>query len=415
MRTRSIPCRAGAWLLAAGLSFGTLSLAQAQQTGQGQAGQKPAAVSAGVVTLHRGEVPVQITLSGQATAVESASVRPLVDGIITGILYEPGREVKTGTPLFSIDAQTYEASVEAAKASLQSAQAAVPSATSTLERYQKLVGTGATQEQLDSAKMTLAQAEASVAQAQASLRSAQINLDRTTIRSPVTGVPDVAGVSVGDLVTSGQSTALTTVTSLDPINVDLSEASARMLDLRNRVASGAVKGGDKLAVSLVLENGQAFAGTGTFSSVGAVVSTSTGTVRMRFRFDNPDRVIMPGMFVRATITMGTSNAFLVPQMAATVQADGTIAVWLVGADGKAEQRKVTPGGSTASAWIVLDGLEEGDQLMVDNIATMSAGTAVTPIPVTLSPAGIVTPVNAAPDAAKADPAKPAATATTGGN
>lgn len=408
MRAKSIPCRYGALLLAASLSFGTLTGAQAQQAGP--AGQAPAPVRSAVITLKRSDVPVEITLSGQATAEQSAAVRPLVDGIITGILYTPGTEVKAGTPLFSIDAQSYEASLEAAKASLQSAQAAVPSATSAVARYQKLVGTGATQEQLDSAKMTLAQAEAAVAQAEAALRTAQINLDRTTIRSPVTGVPDVAAVSLGDLVTSGQSTALTTVVSLDPINVDMSEASSRMLDLRTRIANGTVKSGDKLAVSLILENGKAFAGTGTLSSISASVSTSTGTVRVRFRFDNPDRVILPGMFLRANITAGTTNAFLVPQMAAKVQADGTVAVWLVGADSKAEQRKVTPSGSTASAWVVTDGLEEGDQLMVDNIATMSAGTTITPLAATISPNGIVTTTEAA---TKTD-AK-AGSATTGGN
>lgn len=156
-----------------------------------------------MVTLARGDVPVEVTLTGQAAAVEDAAVRPLVDGIVTAILYEPGHEVARDAPLFSIDPQSYQAALASAEAGLRSAEAAVSPAQSTVDRYERLVGTAATQEQLENARMTLAQAQAAVAVAEAAVQTARINLDRTTIRSPVAGVPDVAEVSVGDLVTSG--------------------------------------------------------------------------------------------------------------------------------------------------------------------------------------------------------------------
>lgn len=368
---------ASVWL---GLGLAGPGLAQGMAMGPMQAG---------FVTLTRTETPVQATLTGQAEAVEDASVRPLIDGLITEILYTPGREVDKDAPLFSIDPQTYEAAVASAEASLRSAEAAVGPARSTVERYERLAGTSISTETLEGARMTLAQAEAAVSVAEAALRTAQISLERTTIRSPVAGVPDIAGVSVGDLVTAGQSTALTTVTSLDPIHVDLSEASARMLELRARIESGAIKTGDRLAVSLTLENGQIFSGTGTLSSIGQRVSTSTGTVRVRFRFDNPDRLLLPGMFMRATVTMGTSDAFLIPQLAATPQADGTIAVWTLSDENRAQQRRLTPTGTTDRAWVVSEGLEDGTRLLVDGIANMAAGTEVVPVAVSISDDGLI--------------------------
>ncbi len=367
-----------------GLVLGAPAMAQTPPDAGGAAARK-----AGVIALTRTEVPLKVALTGQAAAVEDATVRPLVGGIITGILYEPGHEVEQGAPLFSIDAQSYEAALASAQASLRSAEAAVPAAQATVDRYQKLLGTGATGEQLETAQMTLAQAQAAVAVAEAAVQVAQIDLDRATIRSPVAGVPDVPGVSIGDLVTSGQSDALTTVTALDPINVDLSEASARMLEMRARIESGAVKPGDRLEVSLMLENGQVFAGQGTLSSVGSRVSTSTGTVRVRFRFDNPDRLIMPGMFVRATLTLGSTQSFLIPQMAASIGADGDLTIWTLDGEDRAVETKVTPIGSTDSAWIVAEGQEDGTRLLVDNIENMTGGTQIDPVAVAVSAAGLI--------------------------
>lgn len=179
------------------------------------------------------------------------------------------------------------------------------------------------------------------------------------------------------------------MTTLDPIYVDLSEASARMLDLRARVASGVVKPGDRLDVSLTLENGQVFSGTGTLSSIGSRVSTSTGTVRVRFRFDNPERLILPGMFVRAAVVLGTTRAFLVPQVAASLRADGTLTIWPLDDQNRAVETQVTPLGSTDRAWIVAQGLEDGARLMVDNLENMAAGTTAEPIAVSISDSGLI--------------------------
>lgn len=369
-------------VLAAGAVVFCLQPALAQQ-------QPAAAIKAGVVQLSSAEVPVVVNLSGQAAAIQSAAIRPLVDGVVTEIDYQPGRPVKQGDLLFTIDPKSYDAALALAKASLQNAEAALPGAQSALDRAERLVGTSVTQESLESARVTYAQAQAAIAEAEASVTTAQINLERTRITSPFDGVAAIASVSIGDLVTSGQSDALTTVTSLDPIYVDLSEASARMLQLRARVTSGAIKRGDRLAAQVTLENGEAFQGEGELDSVGATVSTTTGTQNMRFRFANPDRLILPGMFLRAELTLGTAQAFLVPQLAATLQADGTLRLFVLDENDTAQELRVTSIGSTDRAWIVSDGIAEGTRLLVDNLENMKAGQKIDPVPATISDAGIV--------------------------
>lgn len=321
--------------------------------------------------------------------MQSASVRPLVDGAVTEIPYQAGRPVAAGAVLFRIDARSYQAKLDAAQAALQSAEAAVPAAKAALDRAEKLLNVGVTQETLDSARATYLQDMAAVAEAKASVETAQIDLDRTTITSPIDGIPDIAAVSLGDLVTSGQSDALTTVTKLDPIYVDLSEASQRMLQLRARVDKGQIKLGDRIKAKLTLQNGQAFDGQGRLDSVGATVSTSTGTVNVRFEFDNPDRLIMPGMFLTAELTLGTSDAYLVPQLAATPQVDGTLKIFVLGDDGKSKELRVTSEGSTDRAWIVTDGIDPGTRLIVDNLRDMTAGKQITPLAATISADGIV--------------------------
>ena len=330
-----------------------------------------------------------VTLAGQAAAQDAAGIRPLVSGIITEISYQPGEAVGAGDPLFRIDPTTYEAELASAEAQLQSAEVAVPAAEAVVSRAEQLLGTGSTQETLDNAQVSLAQARAAALQAQAAVQTAQINLDRTTITSPIAGYADLPEVSVGDLVTASQSATLTTVTSLDPIFVDLSEANARMLMMRARMESGEVEPGDRIDVSLRLENGEEYTGEGTLVAVARSVSTSTGTVNIRMRFDNPDNVIVPGMFVTATLTLGTTEAFLVPQLAASPNADGTVSIWLLDETGTARESRVTSIGSTASAWIVADGIEDGATLLVDNIDGLTDGTEIEPVPVTISDTGVI--------------------------
>ncbi|WP_052362595.1 efflux RND transporter periplasmic adaptor subunit [Falsirhodobacter sp. alg1] len=380
---------AGRWIrygvaLAAFLCVGGFAEAQ------GRPGGAPTGPArAGFVTLTRETVPLTVPLTGQATAQSDADIRPLVNGIITSIDYEPGSEVEAGAPLFSIDDRSYRAELASAEAQLASAQAALPAAEATVERYKRLAGTGVTQADVDSANVSLLQVRAAISQAEASTEAARINLDRATIVSPIRGVAGIPDVSIGDLVTSGQSATLTTVTELDPIYVDLAQSSARMLQFRARIANGDVDEGDQLHIALSLENGEVYDGTGTVRTISSTVSTTTGTVRIRVEFANPDHVILPGMFVRASVTLGTANAFLIPQLAAGLEPDGTISVWTLDAENMARKIMLNTVGSTDKAWIVTQGLEDGARLMVDNIETMREGTKIEPVPVTISANGVI--------------------------
>lgn len=342
----------------------------------------------GVVTLKTEAVPQVVTLPGRAVARDEVAIRPRVDGFVAEVLYEPGRPITAGTPMFRIDATTYDAALDEARANLASAKAAVPQAVAAYERSLALQGSGSTKALLEQAQATMEQAQAAEKASEAALRVAETQLAWTTITSPLDGLPSVAEVSPGDLVTAGQSDALATVTQLDPIDVNMFEPSARLQRIRDRIESGELKLTDKLAARLTLENGASYAATGQMVAPGYTVSTSTGAIDFRFRFENPERRILPGMFVRGEIEIGSIQAILVPQMATTRGRDGTLTAW-VAKDGKAENRKLTEDGVNTSNWIITGGIQDGEQLIVNGTTGLADGADIAPVPVQIDEDGVV--------------------------
>ena len=345
----------------------------------------------GVVELDEARVPYSVTLPGRAVAFEETDIRPRVAGVISEIVYEPGTEVEVGDVLFRIEGDTFAADLAAAEATVASAEASVSAAETTLARYESLSGTGVTAETVENARVTLAQAEATLSSARAARDLAQLNFDRTEIRSPITGIVDIANVSVGALVTANQTNALTTVTRIDPIYVDVQESSRRVQTIRDRVEAGTLAPGENLDVSLQLETGNTYAMPGTLVTGGTSVSTTTGTSIFRFRFDNPDREILPGQFLRVDITLGETPAILVPQRATSRAADGTLTAFIA-VDGVAEERTLTETGVYQNAWIVTDGVSDGEMLIMDGLTNLSAGAEVQTVPVTISEDGVVSDV-----------------------
>jgi membrane fusion protein (multidrug efflux system) len=378
----SLPFRTAAALACAGFLF-SAGHAAAQQM-PGAAG--PTAV--GVVTLETAEVPYTVTLPGRAVAFEQTDIRPRVEGTIEEIVYTPGHPLEVGEVLYRIEGDSYEAELAAAEAAVAGAEASVTAAKATLERYQKLDGVGVTRESVETAEVSLMQAEADQRSAEAALKTAQLNLKRTEIASPIQGVADVSEVSVGALVTANQSDALTTVTRLDPIYVDLTESSARLLRVREQIDAGDLAQSDTLQIDLTLENGATYSAGGTLVSPGFSVSSTTGAVEFRIQFDNPDRKILPGMFLRANIQIGSRNALLVPQRATTRSASGDLTAFVV-KDGKAEQVVLTEAGSYQNAWVVTKGVADGDALVVDGLRNLRDGAEVAPTPVTIDENGVV--------------------------
>ncbi len=345
-------------------------------------------VEVGVVSMSVQEVPRIVTLPGRAVASQDVAVRPRVGGVIEEILYTPGQSLKVGDPLFRIDDASYVAAEASAQANVATAEANLPVLQAAYDRAEQLSGRGFTEAEVEAARASLAEAKATLESTKAALAYAQTELSWTTLKSPIAGRADVSTVSVGDLVTAGQSDALTTIVRSDPIYVDMMEASARMLSIRKGVDDGSLKPNEAIQATLMLENGDVFRGTGEMVTPGNFVSTTTGTVTVRFKFDNPHQLIIPGMFVRGEIALGTMQAYLVPQRAATRANSGKLTAFIVSAEGKAEQVTLADDGSYQNAWIVREGLKDGDQLIVDGLSSLKAGQEVTPVAATIDEDGI---------------------------
>lgn len=174
----------------------------------------------------------------------------------------------------------------------------------------------------------------------------------------------------------------------DPVYVDMMEASARILSVRKGISEGVLERNDVLEATLRLENGDVYRGTGQLVTTGTNVSTTTGTVTIRFQFDNPEHVIIPGMFVRGEIMIGTMQAYLVPQRAASRGNSGQLTAYVVDEDGTARQVTLEDEGSYENSWIVREGLNDGDLLIVDGLSSLRDGQAVTPVAATIDEDGV---------------------------
>ena len=365
----------------------TLALAGCGQQGQQSSQQAtPVRAQVDVVTLRPQSVVITSELPGRTTASLTAEVRPQVSGIIKARLFKQGSEVKAGDPLYQIDPASYQATYDSALAAEQKAEAAIPSAEAKVNRYQGLVKQKAVSRQdLDDAVATLAQAKADVASAKASVDSARINLDYTKITAPIGGRIDKSSLTPGALVTASQTTALTTIRKIDPINVDVTESATNLLNWRQAVREGRLKfSGPDVNVKLKLDNGTIYALRGKLAFVESNVSETTGTFGLRATFPNPDRLLLPGMYVRAIIEEGVApNSFLVPQRAVTRNTKGQPTALFVGKDNKVEQRVLAVDRNVGNNWLVTSGVHDGDRVIVEGTQLVRPGAMVTPVEATI--------------------------------
>jgi len=339
-----------------------------------------------VVTLHPQSVAITGELPGRTTASLTAEVRPQVNGIIQARLFREGGLVKAGDALYQLDPASYQASYDSAVAALQKAEAAVPNAQAKVDRYEGLIKQNAVSKQdLDDANATLAQANADVAAAKAAVETARINLDYTKIVAPISGWIDKSSLTPGALVTASQTTVLTTIRTLDPINVDVTESSTNLLNWRQAVSEGRIKlHGPDVSVKLKLENGAIYSHTGKLAFAEANVSTTTGTFTVRAEFPNPDRLLLPGMYVRAIVEQGVAeNSFLAPQRAVTRDAKGEATALFVTQEGKVEQRVLSIDRSVGANWLVSSGVQDGDRIIVEGTLLVRPGQEVTAVEVTI--------------------------------
>jgi membrane fusion protein (multidrug efflux system) len=333
-----------------------------------------------VVTVHPQAVPMTVELPGRTSAYLVAQVRARVDGIVLRQEFKEGSVVKAGQRLYQIDPAPYVASLNSAAATLGKAQANLASVNAQADRYKQLVERNAVSKQdYDNAVAAQGQAAADVASGKAALATAKINLGYTNVVSPITGRAGISQVTPGAYVQASQATLMSTVQQIDPINVDLTQSSVEGLRLRSDYATGKLKlnGPDRAKVTLVLEDGSQYGRAGALQFTDITVDPTTGSVTLRALFPNPDSVLLPGMFVRARVEEGVrQNAFLVPQVGVTHDAQGKATALVVGPDNKAALRPLQLAGTQGDQWIVEGGLQDGDRVIVAGVQRVQPGAMV---------------------------------------
>ena len=333
-----------------------------------------------VVDLHARPVSLTTELPGRVSAYRIAEVRPQVNGVILKRLFKEGDLVAAGQQLYQIDPAAYEATLASARASLAHARASVTAAKLTAERYQALSEARAVSRQdYDNAVATLLQDEADVASGEAAVRAAEINLAYTKVYSPISGRTGRSSVTEGALVTANQATTLLTVTQLDPVYVDLTQPSTTIVRLKRELAAGQIRrvDGNQAPAQLLLEDGSHYERSGTLEFSEVTVDQGTGSVTLRALFPNPQDVLLPGMFVRATIEEGVrEGAILAPQQGITHAPNGSATALVVGADDKVEKRSVELDRAIGDRWVVTKGLAAGDRLIVGGLQSVKPGVQV---------------------------------------
>lgn len=340
----------------------------------------PAVPEVAILTMATTNVALNIALPGRTAPFLLAEVRARVDGIVQERRFTEGVDVRKGEALYLIDPAPYRAAVKSAEAELQRAQATLASNVSQLNRNRVLVKENAVSKQeFETAEAAQLEAAADVAAAKAALEVARINLGYTTVTAPIAGRSSVSAVTQGAYVQGSAATLMTTIQQIDPMYVDLQQSSSEGLALRREIAAGRVRmeGTDAAKVSLQLEDGSTYSRSGTLAFSGVTVDQATGSVTLRARFPNPDKLLLPGMFVRASVSQGVRQGVMrVPATAVTRTPQGTATVMVVGQDNKVALRTVRTGALVDGFWLVDDGLKAGERVIVSGVQKLRPGTVV---------------------------------------
>jgi membrane fusion protein (multidrug efflux system) len=360
-----------------------LALTACGQAAEPQPGAKPGAAAqapkVGVLTLQPQRIELTAELAGRTVAYQNAEVRPQVTGIVKTRAFTEGSDVKAGQLLYQIDPASYQTALDSAKATLAKAEANVTTAKLKAGRYDELAGIDAVSKQLrDDTQAALKQAQADVAAATAAVRAAQIDLDRTRVSAPIAGRIGRSAVTPGALVTANQAAAMATLQQLDPIFGDVTQTSAELLRLQRDLAEGRLQrdASGQARVKLLLEDGSTYALDGKLQFSELQVDPASGSVTLRAQFPNPERQLLPGMYVRAQVASGVqSQALLAPQAAVARDAKGNATAMVLGADGKVQARQLQTGAVVNGQWLVTAGLAAGDRLIVDGAQRLRPGMA----------------------------------------
>lgn len=336
-----------------------------------------------VVAVLPAEMANVVEVPGRLQAVRTAEVRARVNGIVQRRLYREGTDVRAGQALFAIDPRELRAQASAAEATLARAEATRANAAQDVARYEGLVAERAiSQQEYDLAVARQRTAEADVAQAKAQVDAARLSLSYTTVEAPISGRAGRAEVTEGALVSAASATLLTRIDQLDPIYVNFSQSGSDLLALRRMASQGEVELPDlrRAPARLILEDGTSYSHQGHLNFLDLSIDEATGTTALRAEFPNPNRLLLPGQFVRVRLQAGVRPAaVLLPQRAVTVSPQGA-SVLVVGPKDVLESRPITPGTLQGDSWLILDGLQAGDRVVVDGLQKVRAGVTVRVLP-----------------------------------
>jgi membrane fusion protein (multidrug efflux system) len=342
-----------------------------------------------VVTLKAESVMLERELPGRTSAFRVAEVRPQATGIIKERLFTEGALVRAGQPLFQLDDAIYRAQFQSATAAVARAEASAEVTRLAAKRAAELVKSHAISAQdNDNAQATARQADADVAAARAALETSRVNLGYTKIPSPITGRIGRSFVTPGALVTANQEAAIATVQQLDPMYIEVSQASSEWLALKSEIDAGRLHGAPAgTRVGIMLDGGRRYPQDGKLEFSDITVDTATGTFIIKATVPNAAGTLLPGMFVRAIVDEGTRpDAILAPQVGIQRDPRGNATALVVGPGNKVESRTVTLGREMGDKWLIDAGLKPGDRLIVEGVQKAKTGAEVQPTEAAATPA-----------------------------
>ena len=339
-------------------------------------------IEVGVITLQEEPVALQQELSGRVKAKLVSEVRPQISGIITKQLFTEGSFVKEGEILYQIDSATYQASFFQAKASLESAKVDAKNAKIKSQRYEELLKfDGTSKQDADDAKAVYLQAEALVEEKKANLESAKIDLERTNIKAPISGYISISSVTKGALISANQTEALATIRDTSSVYVDVSQSNTQLLALRKLLSQKNIQKGNT-EVSLTLSDGSIYEHKGELQLQEIAVDENTGSVTLRALFPNEKGILLPGMFVKATV-QGAINtkAFLLPQQAVSRDAKANPIITLLKEDNSIIKQMITIERAIGNRWLVSAGINNNDKIIIEGLNKINEKSKVNSIDV----------------------------------
>ena len=380
-------------LLGAGVLAGCSTQKQAAQGG---------AVPVKAMRVVQQDTPLAYEYAGQVKGKDEVKVQPRVSGTVTEKYVKGGEYVQAGQALYKIDSRQYESSVLSAQAALAQSEATLGNAQTDLQRDLRLAEDGAIAEQtVTTQKSNVAAYQAAANANEALLQKAQESLDDTLVTASIAGRLDVNDVAVGTYASAG-STTLVTLGAVDPVYVQFSISETEYLKYMKLQALNAGSMGD-MQVRLTLSDGQAYPVTGRLVQADRSMADNTGTLAVKAMFDNPDGILLPGMFARVRIEGETvPQALLVPQRAVQQLLDKTFVI-VQGADGKSESKAVALGEKVGSYYIVSSGLSADDIVVVEGLTKLQAGMDMQVTMVTPEDMGFSLVTDMTGDAGKASP------------